>query len=64
LHGMLRATMMGLGPRFSISPLRAPHCSLYILGCGLLFGLWSFLFFFSCYLVGVIYLFIYSELDP
>ncbi len=33
---------MSLGPRFHVSPFRAPNCAFCIFGCGLLFGLWSY----------------------
>ncbi len=44
------------------SPLKAPHYGFYTFGCGILFGLPSFPFFFSCSLVrclSFIYLIIY-----
>ncbi len=45
-----------------IYDLNASHCVFCTFGCGLLFGLWSFLFFFSCSFAGCFsffYLFIY-----
>jgi len=51
--------VMGLGPRFCDSPLRAPHCGFCSLGCGLLFALQSFLFSSLVPLPGVFPLIIY-----
>jgi hypothetical protein len=54
--------VMGLGPRFMFSSLRAPHCVFCTFRCGLLFELWSLLLFFSCSLercFSFIYLLIY-----
>jgi hypothetical protein len=53
---------LNLQESFNCLLLRLPHGAISTFGCGLLFGLWSFLFSFSCSLAGCfsfIYLFIY-----
>jgi hypothetical protein len=45
------------------SPVRAPRCAVSTLGCGLLFGLWSFLFSSLVPLPGCFCLYLFIPMD-
>ncbi len=62
ISALLLLTLMGLGLGYLISPLRPPPTivGFVLWWCFLVFGLWSFLFFFSSSLARVFFLYLFA----